>query len=293
MSCKPLTLLLLFCASFSLPWVCMAQGDSTVIALYKNGAPGFENRRNEPEKGPTYISNIHNPTITVYLPPAGRATGAAVLVCPGGGHRMLVISSEGHDPARYLNSIGIAAIVLKYRLGRDTLSPYKIEVNARQDGNRAMRLVRAHAAEWGIDPNRIGIMGFSAGGEVVNMVAYDNANPGMRINDDADKLSSMPNFVIQIYPGPLFVPEKVTKDAPPAFLVVANNDACCSTPIVKILNAYRDAHASVEAHLYAKGDHAFNMGYRSKLAGLKSWPQQLTNWFIDNNYFNPQADIKK
>jgi acetyl esterase/lipase len=280
-------MLKIICILGLLPAAVFAQGDSTVVKLYQNGAPGFKNRRNEPEKGTSTVSNIHNPSITVFLPPKEQATGAAVVICPGGGHVRLVVKSEGYAPAKFFTNMGVAAIVLKYRLGRDTLSPYKIEEHARQDGNRAMRLVREHAAEWNIDPNRIGMMGFSAGGEVVNMVAYENATPGPKLNDATDKLSSLPNFVIQVYPGPLFIPAKVAKTAPPAFLVVANDDACCSTPIINLLNAYREAGASVETHLYAKGNHAFNMGYRAKFLGLKSWPQQLTNWFIDNNYFKP------
>ena len=291
---KLFSLLTFLFALCLLPAAVLAQGDSTIIPLYKNGAPGFESRRNEAEKGTVYVSNIHNPTITVYLPAADKATGAAVIVCPGGGHRMLVMTSEGHDPAKYLNSIGVAAIVLKYRLGRDTLSPYKIEVHARQDGNRAMRMVRSNAAKWGIDPNRIGIWGFSAGGEVVNMVAYQNVKENSNTTDPIDRISSLPNFVIQVYPGPLYVPEKVSKDAPPAFLVAANEDVCCSPPIVKLLQDYREAGAPVEAHIYAKGNHAFNMGYRSAFKSLRSWPQQLTNWFIDYNFFKPQLpEVKK
>ncbi len=172
-----------------------AQGDSTVVPLWNNGVSGFESKTDIPEKGPVYASNINNPSVTVFLPPKNKATGAAVVVCPGGGHRMLVMTSEGYDPAKFLNSVGVAAIVLKYRLGRDTLTPYyKIEVHGREDGNRAMRLARSHAAEWGIDPNRIGIWGFAAGGEIVNMVAYDNTapNPSAPENDDSPSSFSRP-----------------------------------------------------------------------------------------------------
>ncbi|QQL51013.1 alpha/beta hydrolase [Mucilaginibacter ginkgonis] len=263
-----------------------AQGDSTVISLWKNGAPGFESKKDIPEKGPVYASNINNPSVTVYLPPKEKATGAAVLICPGGGHRMLVMTSEGHDPAKFLNSIGVAAIVLKYRLGRDTLTPYyKIEVHGREDGNRAMRLIRSNAAAWGIDANRIGIWGFSAGGEITNMVAYDNTPSKPNATEPVDRLSSKPDFVIETYPGPLYVPEKVTKGAPPAFLVAANDDECCSLPLIKILNAYRAVGAHAELHIFAKGNHAFNMGKRSEFKSLKEWPLLLANWFADYKYF--------
>ena len=169
------------------------------------GAPGFESRRNEPELAKGYwVKNIHNPSITVFLPPKEKATGAAVVICPGGGHRVLVFNAEGVDPARYLNSIGVAAFALKYRLGREQGSPYSIEKHAREDGVRAMRLVRCRAKEWNVDPARVGIMGFSAGGEVASMVAYGARRRATRKRaDPIDRLSSRPDFQIMIYPGPL------------------------------------------------------------------------------------------
>ncbi|MCD8740229.1 alpha/beta hydrolase [Mucilaginibacter roseus] len=266
-----------------------AQADSTVIHLWKNGAPGFESRRSEPEKGDKYISNIHNPSITVYLPPKDKANGAAVLVCPGGGHRMLVINSEGRDAAQFLNSLGFVAVVLKYRLARDTNSVYKLDVHAPQDAMRAMRLIRSNAKQWGIDTARIGIMGFSAGGEVVDMVAFNTYKQPLKPADAIDKLNYKPNFVILVYPGPLGVPQKVQRDAPPAFLIAANDDVCCSPPIVTLLQKYREAGVPVEAHIFSKGDHAFNMGKRAKLQSLKAWPQRLADWFADNDYFKKQA----
>src|ERR1700712_1749914 len=119
---------------FLLPLSIMAQGGDAVIPLWQKGAPGLESRHNEPEQAKDYwVKNIHNPSLTVFLPPKGKANGAAVVICPGGGHRLLVYTAEGIDPAKYLNSLGITVFVLKYRLGRDTLSPYKIEVHAKQD----------------------------------------------------------------------------------------------------------------------------------------------------------------
>jgi acetyl esterase/lipase len=282
---RKLLILLLF-----FPAVLLAQTEPMVIPLWANGAPGFENRRNEPEQAKDYwVKNIHNPSLTVFLPPKEKATGAAVVVCPGGGHRLLVYTAEGVDPAKFLNDLGVAVFVLKYRLGRDTLSPYKVEVHAKQDGFRAMRLVRSRAAEFGIDTNRIGMMGFSAGGEVVDMVAFDSGQGDAHAPDPIDRESAKPAFIIQIYPGPLFIPEIIQPDAPPAFLLAANDDPCCAVSVMQLLQRYRDAKVPVEAHLFTRGGHGFNMGYRSKLKTIHSWPQRLADWLADISGVRPKV----
>ena len=264
-----------------------------VIPLWPKGAPGFESRRDEPEVAKDYwVKNIHNPSVTAFLPPKDKATGAAVIVCPGGGHRELVFNAEGAEAARYLNSLGVAAFALKYRLGREKDSPYKIDVHAREDGLRAMRLVRSRAAEWGIDPKRVGIMGFSAGGEVASMVAYSPGEGDPNADDPIDRLGSRPDFQILIYPGPLGIPEKVPKDSPPAFLLVANDDRGASRVVASLFQKYRDAGAPVELHVFARGGHAFNMGNRSKLETLKHWPQRLAEWMSDNAILDPSKPGK-
>ena len=253
------------------------------IPLWPNGAPGFEDRRNEPALAKDYwIKNIHNPSITAYLPPKEKATGAAVLICPGGGHRELVFNAEGVEPARYLNSIGVAAFALKYRLARETNSPYAIEIHARQDGQRAMRLLRSRAGEWNIDPKRTGIMGFSAGGEVVSLVAYAEGAGDPKSADPIEQQSSRPDFQILIYPGPLGIPEMIPANAPPAFLLVANDDRGASRSVAMLLSKLRDAGVSVEAHILAHGGHGFNMGNRSKLISVKNWSQRLADWLTDS-----------
>jgi acetyl esterase/lipase len=260
-----------------------AQTDSLVIPLWKNGAPGFENRKNEPEEARDYwVKNIHNPSVTVFLPPAGTSNGTAVLICPGGGHRLLVITAEGYDPAKYLNKLGITAIILKYRLAREPNSPYSLDKQPSEDAYRAMRLIRAHAKDWKIDTNRLGMLGFSAGGEVVDAVAFNSGDGDPRAADPIDRLNGKPNFIIQIYPGPLNIPETVPHDAPPAFLLAANDDTCCSVTVLSLLEKYRLSKASVEAHILAHGDHGFNMGYRSSLQSVKTWPQLMTNWLLDS-----------
>jgi acetyl esterase/lipase len=273
--------------------VVCAQTKPLVVPLWPKGAPGFESRRNEPEQAKDYwVKNIHNPSIAVYLPPKEKATGAAVIICPGGGHRLLVYNSEGVMPAQYLNSIGVAAIVLKYRLAREEGSPYSLDKQPQQDAYRAMRLVRSRAKEWGIDPNRLGMLGFSAGGEVVATVAYADGKGDAKAPDPVDRLNGKPDFQMLIYPGPLGVPDSITATAPPAFMLAANNDVCCSEPIVKLLRGYRQAHVPIEVHLYAQGSHGFNMGQRSKLASLQSWPQRMADWLADNNILDPDPAHK-
>ena len=258
------------------------------IPLWQAGAPGFENRRNEPTQAKDWwVKNIHNPSITVYLPPPEKATGAAVVICPGGGHRELVFNAEGVEPALYLNSIGVAAFVLKYRLAREEGSPYVLEKHARDDAYRAMRLVRSRSEDWQVDPKRIGMLGFSAGGEVVAWVAYAPGDGDPKAPDPIDRLNGRPDFQMLVYPGPLGVPEVVPSNAPPAFLLVANDDACCSNPVLQLIQKYRAANASVEAHIYAQGNHAFNMGNRSKLNSIKTWPQRMSDWLSDNNILRP------
>ncbi len=258
-----------------------------VLPLWDNGAPGFEDRRAEPEMAESYwVKNVHNPSITAFLPDKEKSTGAAVVICPGGGHRELVFNAEGVEAAKFLNSIGVAAFALKYRLGREEGSPYDVAVHAMQDGQRAVRLVRSRAAEWGIDPNRIGMLGFSAGGEVVSMVAYSESAGDPNSSDEVERFSGLPSFQVMIYPGPLGIPDEIPAFAPPAFLLVANDDGAART-IVDLIPKFRRAGVPMEAHIYARGGHAFNMGNRSSLTTLKTWPDRLRDWMQDNFILDP------
>jgi len=254
------------------------------VHLWNNGAPGFESRRDEPEVAKDYwVRNIQNPSITVFQPPKDKANGAAILIIPGGGHRELVFNAEGRDPALFLNSLGVTAFVLKYRLAREPKSPYKIEIHDRQDAYRAMRLIRNRAKDWNIDPNRLGILAFSAGGEIADLIAYAPGNGDPKAPDPIDRLNGKPDFQILIYPGPLGVPDVVPPDAPPAFLLVANDDNPQADVVLSLLQKYRKAGRPVEAHFFARGSHAFNMGDRSKFASIKSWPQRMADWLADSN----------
>jgi acetyl esterase/lipase len=263
-------------------------GEPLVVPLWPNGAPGFEDRRNEPELAKDYwVRNINNPSLTVFLPPQEKANGAAVLICPGGGHRELVYTAEGVEPAEYFTNLGMAAFVLKYRLAREKGSPYSLKIHPRQDVQRAMRLIRSRAQKWGIDTNRIGVIGFSAGGEVASMLVYSPSEGDPGAADPIDRRDCSTDFQIIIYPGPLGIPEKIPSNAPPAFFLVANDDTGHIGAVLSLMDKYHQAGRSFEAHIYAKGGHGFNLGRRSKLASIKSWPQRMTDWLGDNDILHP------
>jgi acetyl esterase/lipase len=263
---------------------CTAAQAQQVIPLWDRGAPGFESRRNEPERHQDWwYKNIHNPSLTVFLPPAGKANGTAVIVAAGGGHRELVFNPEGVEPAQYLASLGITAFALKYRLFREPGSPYKVTHTA-EDIRRAMRTVRARAAEWQLDPARIGVMGWSAGGEVAALVAYPPVAGDVKSPDPVERVSARPDFQILIYPGPYGIPERIPADAPPAFVLGAADDEYVAGVLFDIVRKYRDAGASIEAHIYAQGKHAFNMGQRSQYVSIRRWPARLAEWLEDRGY---------
>jgi acetyl esterase/lipase len=155
-----------------------------------------------------------------------------------------------------------------------------------------MRLIRSRAEDWKIDPKRVGMLGFSAGGEVVSFVACTPGKGDPDAKDPIDRQDGRPNFQILVYPGPLGIPDVIPSDAPPAFLIVANDDRGAARNVVDLLNKYRAAGAQVEAHIFARGGHAFNIGYRSGLATLKNWPQRLADWMSDNYILDPSQRAK-
>jgi len=275
-ACSALTACLFF-----LPLLADAQ---QVIPLWKNGAPGSESRRDEPEQHQDWwYKNIHNPSLTVFLPPAGKANGTAVVVAAGGGHRELVFNPEGVEPAQYLASLGVTAFALKYRLFREPGSTYTIK-NTADDIRRAMRTVRARAGEWHIDPKRIGVMGWSAGGEVAALVAYPPVEGDAKSADLIERVSARPDFQILIYPGPLGIPDKIPASAPPLFLLGASDDQYVADVLYDLTRKYHEGGAQIETHIYAQGKHAFNMGQRSEYIGIRHWPQRLAEWLEDRGY---------
>lgn len=266
------------------PVLLPAQAQPRVISLWEKGAPGFEDKKDIPEQAKDYwVRNINNPSVAVYLPPEGKSNGCAVVVAPGGGFRELVFHAEGEQVAEFLNPLGVTVFVLKYRLPGEQGSPYSME-NVRQDAYRAIRLVRSRAGEFHIDPNRIGMLGFSAGGAVVMMVAYDKGDGDPGATDPVDRLNGRPDFQMMVYPGGN-PPKTIPSDTPPAFLICANDDEYgCDRVTLDLLEKYRDAKVPVEAIFFARGKHAFNMGDRSAYAAIRNWPQRMAEWMGDSGF---------
>lgn len=260
------------------------------IPLWANGAPGAGNAPDVFQSSansnlPSRFTVVNHPSIYVFLPPKDKANGVAMVVAPGGGHSQLVIGKEGWDIADWLNKNGIAAFVLKYRLARAPGSHYTVQGDALADATRAMRMVRCNAAKWGVDPNRIGFIGFSAGGELAALMEtrFDAGNPNA--TDPVEHASSRPDFAVDVYPG--FKPGSITvpKDAPPTFLVCADNDP---SHVVTTVNLYLDLQKQgvpAEMHIYGSGKHGFGM--RPSNLPVATWPDRLKDWMVDRKILQP------
>lgn len=277
----------IFIFTLFMPNLIHAQLQPSVIPLWSDGAPGFENRKDIPEQSKDWwVRSIHNPSITVFKPNKEKANGCAVIVAPGGGFRELVFNAEGKQPAEFLNNLGVTVFALKYRLPNEENSPYTME-NVKQDAYRAVRLVRSRAKEFNIDPNRVGMLGFSAGGAVVMMVSFDKGDGDPSAKDSIDRMNGRPDFQMMVYPGGK-APDKIPADAPPAFLLCANDDEYgCDRVTIDLLQKFREAKVSVEAILLARGKHAFNMGNRSPYISVKGWPQRMADWLNDSGFLVP------
>lgn len=239
------------------------------IPLWPNAAPGPKETWNPSTDGFHRVTNVHNPTITVFLPPAGKATGVGFVICPGGGHRYLVMDLEGANVAHKLNAMGVAAFVLKSRLARAPDSEYKVEVESLADAQQAMRLVRSRAKEWGVE--KLGIMGFSAGGELAALVET-------RFDDAA-----RPDFAVLGYPGLKPANFTIPKNTPPTFIVV-NADDNLSSASAEYYVLLKKAGIPAELHIYAEGGHGFGMtGRNAEFAKLpvSTWPDRLHEWMVN------------
>jgi acetyl esterase/lipase len=269
---KHFLLLLVAAAAFA--------AEPKTIPLWSGPPPGSENwnyEENEtvgPQDNLRRISNVTRPTLTAFLPEPASSNGTAIIICPGGGFRWLAVEHEGAALATWLNSIGVTAFALKYRVMRTGDPEEKNAADARRkeviplaiaDGQQAIRLVRSRAQEWGISKDRIGILGFSAGGYVAAAVA---------IHHDAD---SRPNFVAPIYPG---TPEDVTAppDAPPMFIVQADDDKTVppADHSIRLYQSWKKAGVSAELHIYSRGGHGFGM--RRHNLPVDTWTDRLRDW---------------
>jgi acetyl esterase/lipase len=263
-----------------------------VIPLWPDGEPGSRGNASPEsvrlnEAGEHIVSNVHVPTITVYLPapapaptparPRGQATGASVIVVPGGGHRELWMDHEGYRVADYLARHGIAAFVLKYRLAREEGSTYTVEGESLSDVQRAIRMVRSRAADWRLDPARIGVMGFSAGGELAALAGtrYDDGAAGG--SDPVAKQSSRPSFQALLYPA---IPAGLdfSPQTPRAFLLGgAQDQPAISQGLAELYLAMRRAGARAELHIYDGVGHGFGLRAENKGA-VAAWPQRFLEW---------------
>ena len=255
--------------------VVVPPGAPTVV-LWPNGAPGSEARKDEAEqiKGETVL-NIHHPSILVFLPRRENHTGVGLILAPGGGHTSLWIMHEGFNPAQALAQKGIAAFVLKNRLQS---SGYKFDVEGLADMQRAIRVVRSRAAEWGVNPNRIGVSGFSAGGELAALASL-RSDPGQPdAADPIERVSSRPDFQALIYPGKSHL---IQPDAgsPPAFMAAGFEDRPdISVGLAEAYLRFKKAGVPAELHIYARTGHGF--GLRPERAGQshQEWPTQLVSF---------------
>lgn len=232
-----------------------------------------------------YVDKVSRPTMTVYSP-QGHNTGAAVVVFPGGGYNVLAIDLEGTEACDWLTSKGITCVLLKYRVPCVKTGPYRDCLTALQDAQRTMGLVRSQAARWHIDPHKIGVLGFSAGGHMVAAISTHFEKRLYPAVDAADKESCRPDFAVALYPGHLAVREKgfalnpdiqVTSATTPTFLLQAQDDPI--DPIENSLvyySALQKAGVPAEMHVYVKGGHAF--GLRPTESPITRWPQLVETW---------------
>jgi dienelactone hydrolase len=266
--------------------LCLACGHAGAqqepIKLWPNGAPGFtgsltpESVRLSPQ-GEHIVSNIQEPSIIPYLPRADVATGSAVIVAPGGGHSELWMDHEGYAVAEWLSSHGVAAFILKYRLARQKNSTYTVEGTELGDMQRAIRLVRNRSKEWGIDPARIGVMGFSAGGELAALAStrYDDGSASS--TDPVERFSSKPAFQALLYPAIPHDP-RLTVATPRAFLACGGDDRPdISQGLPEFFLALSRLHVSAELHIYAGIGHGFGVR-KTNPSPVSGWTSLFLDW---------------
>lgn len=229
------------------------------------------------------LGNVNTPTITLYKPEKAKGDTAAVVVFPGGGYRILAIDLEGTEVCEWLNSAGVACVLLKYRVPDS--GPYPKSPAALQDAQRAVGLVRQHASEWGIDPKRVGVLGFSAGGHLAAALSTHFDKRIYEPIDAADQLSCRPDFSVVVYPGYLALAEKnmepnpeihPTAQTPPTFIVQAEDDPVHVENATNYFLALKNAMVPAELHIYSDGGHGY--GLRRTALPVTAWPLLAEKW---------------
>lgn len=285
---------LIMLGTFGCATASLAAEKPLVLDVWPGKAPGEMGQVGEEkfleqkagEKPVKRLTNVSKPTITVFRPEKDKDTGAAVVICPGGGYNILAWDLEGEEVATWLNSIGVTGIVLKYRVPRrSTDAKDKPPLGPLQDAQRTMSLVRSKAGDWGIDPKRIGMLGFSAGGHLAAAAATNFDKRAYEPVDDIDKTGCRPDFAVLIYPAYLIAKDKnelapdirVSKESPPTFFAHANDDKVLSDNSALMYLALKRAGVPTELHIYASGGHGF--GLRPSEQPCANWPQRCGEWF--------------
>jgi acetyl esterase/lipase len=284
---------------------CGASEPVKVIELWPSGAPGEKGNMGEERdttkptdqliagKPVIRLGNVSKPTIRIYRPPASKDSGAAVLVFPGGGYHILAMDLERTEVCDWLNSIGVSGVLLKYRVpNREGLEKHAAPL---QDAQRALGLVREHAKEWGINPQRIGALGFSAGGHLAAALSKSCDERTYPPIDAADKVSCRPDFQILIYPGGLTRKDEgdkvasevgVTTNTPPTFIAMAGDDPVRVENAIYYALAMKNTKVPVELHVYPTGGHGY--GLRPSKELVTTWPQRTADWMRSRGLLDPR-----
>ena len=270
-------------------WTREAPGE----ASFKAPPPSDKPARND---GTLRLELVTAPTLTLFRAPGTNANGTAVLICPGGVYNILAFDKEGTEVAQWLNTLGVTAAVLKYRVPRrDKDTPHAAPL---QDAQRALRLMRLYAAEWGIAPQRVGVLGFSAGGHLAVMTATHWNETTYPKQDAADELACRPDFVIPIYPaylgdektiGPLSPLVRVTKQTPPAFLAVTHDDQLRGVNAALLYIELKRAGVPAELHIFTKGGHGY--GLRPSENPVSHWPERCADWMRAAGWLNAKTKL--
>lgn len=292
-------------------WLCNASpiigAEPTILTLWPESPPGFQvedgperdtsgpDSRAVAGKAVVRLGNVSTPQLHVFFPPEDKRNGTSVVICPGGGYRILAWDLEGAEVAAWLNSLGVTAAVLKYRVPTADADPNWLP--STQDAQRAIRLVRSHAEEWKLTDDRIGVLGFSAGGRTAAMAAVTGEKSLYEPIDVIDEHSTRPDFAVLVYPaylvdenGALRSDVTVTKDAPPAFLVHAFDDPVTPKCSVAYFLALKDAGVPAELHIYDRGGHGY--GLRKTDQPVTQWPERCEDWMKARGLLEVDAAIR-